>query len=262
MPDVLTKTLWDARRGLAGFAVGTALVGMLYASFYPQVDGGAMGDAVEGMSPGLRDALNLDDLGSAAGYLGSSVFGIIVPLIAVIYGVATGARAVAGDEESGGLDLLLAHPVSRTKLVWSRLGALAIGAGLLAGLVLVAMLAVRSSASLDSVSVGQFAAQCVALALLSTALGAFALALGAVTGSRGTTLGGTAAVAVLAYAAHSFAGQIGVGPARYLSPFHYYIGHEPLRNGFQWGDLGVLAAAVLVLGGVASVVFNRRDLRS
>lgn len=51
MPDVMTKSLWDSRRSLAGFAVGTALVGAMYAGFYPQVSDGAMGQAVEGFSP-------------------------------------------------------------------------------------------------------------------------------------------------------------------------------------------------------------------
>lgn len=262
MPNVLTKTLWDARRSLAGFALGTALVGVLYASFYPQVASGAMTQAVESFSPALRDALNMEDIASAAGYLGSSVFGIIVPLIAVIYGIATGTRAVAGDEEAGYLDLLLAHPISRTRLLLHRCGALAVGAFTLAGLVLLAMLAVRSSAQLDTVSIGQFTAQCLALALLATLFGTIAITIGAATGSRAAAMGGAAVIGVLGYAANTFATQIGVEDARYASPFHYYIGNEPLRNGFQWADLGILVAAIAVLGFAATVAFNRRDLNS
>ncbi|MBO4206068.1 ABC transporter permease subunit [Micromonospora echinofusca] len=262
MPDVLTKTLRDSRRSLAGFAVGTALVGAMYAGFYPQVADGAMGQAVEGFSPALREALNMEDIGSAAGYLGSSVFGIIVPLITVIYGIATGTRAIAGDEENGYLDLLLAHPVSRTRLLLHRCAALAVGAFALAGLVLLAMLAVRPGARLDTISIGQFAAQSVALALLGTLFGTIAITVGAATGSRAAALVGSAAVGVLSYAANTFATQIGADPLRYLSPFHYYIGNEPLRNGFQWVDLGILAAAVGVLVLAATVAFNRRDLTS
>nr|MDT0660445.1 ABC transporter permease subunit [Micromonospora sp. DSM 115978] len=262
MSSVLTKTLWDNRRGLAGFAAGTALVGAMYAGFYPQVADGAMGQAVEGFSPALREALNMEDIASPAGYLGSSVFGIIVPLIAVIYGIAAGTRAIAGDEEAGYLDLLLAHPVGRTRLVLHRFGALAVGCLGLAGLVLLAMLAIRNGAQLEAVSVGQFTAQCLALALLATLFGAVALAIGAATGSRAAALGGSAAIGVLSYAANSFANQIGAGGARYASPFHYYLGNEPLRNGFQYADLGVLAGASAVLVAVAVTTFNRRDLTS
>ncbi|MEV5769181.1 ABC transporter permease subunit [Micromonospora sp. NPDC052213] len=262
MPDVLTKTLWDSRRSLAGFAVGTALVGTMYAGFYPQVADGAMGQAVEGFSPALREALNMEDIASAAGYLGSSVFGIIVPLIAVSYGIATGTRAVAGDEEAGYLDLLLAHPVSRTRLLLHRCGALTVGAFTLAGLVLLAMLAVRGSARLETISVDQFAAQCTALALLATLFGTIAVTIGAATGSRAAALGGSAGIGVLGYVANTFAGQISADAIRYASPFHYYIGNEPLRNGFQWADLGILSATIAVLVLVALTAFNRRDLTS
>ncbi|MEU9507359.1 ABC transporter permease subunit [Micromonospora sp. NPDC048170] len=262
MPDILTKTLWDSRRSLTGFTVGTALVGTMYASFYPQVADGAMGQAVEGFSPALREALNMEDIASAAGYLGSSVFGMIVPLIAVIYGIATGTRAIAGDEEAGYLDLLLAHPISRTRLLLHRCAALTIGSCTLAGLVLLAMLAVRPSAQLDTISIGQFAAQSVALALLCTLFGAIAITIGAATGSRAAALAGSTVVGVLAYAANTFATQLGADGLRHLSPFHYYIGNEPLRNGFQWADLGVLAATIGVLVAIATAAFNRRDLTS
>ena len=262
MPNVMTKSLWDSRRSLAGFAAGTALVGAMYAGFYPQVSDGAMGQAVEGFSPAMREALNMEDLSSAAGYLGSSVFGIIVPLIAIIYGIATGTRAIAGDEEAGYLDLLLAHPVSRTRLLLHRFLALTIGAFILAGLVWVAMLAIRSSAQLDTISISQFTAQCLALALLTTFFGTTAITIGAATGSKAAALAGTAVLGVLAYAANTFATQIGAIGARYASPFHYYIGGEPLRNGPQWVDLGILAATIALLISIAITVFNRRDLAS
>ncbi|GAB2919743.1 hypothetical protein GCM10027280_03490 [Micromonospora polyrhachis] len=261
MPNVLTKTLWDSRRSLASFAAGTALVAAMYAGFYPQVADGAMGQAVEGFSPAIREALNMEDLASAAGYLGSSVFGILVPLIAVSYGITAGTRAVAGDEEAGYLDLLLAYPVGRTRLLLHRCGALTLGAFGLAATVLLAMLAIRSSAQLDTISIGQFTAQCVALALLATLFGIIAVTIGAVTGSRVATLAGSATVGVLGYAANTFLPQI-VDGIRYASPFHYYIGNEPLQNGFHWADFGVLAMASIVLLLVATAAFNRRDLTS
>ncbi|MFD2763574.1 ABC transporter permease subunit [Micromonospora eburnea] len=263
MFDVMTsQTLRDGRRALVGFAAGTALLAAMYGGFYPQIADGAMEQTVQGFSPGLREALRMDDLVSAAGYLGSSVFGIIVPLIAVGYGITVGTRAVAGDEEAGHLDLLLAHPVSRTRLVLARFAALATGALLIAGTVWLAMLTIRSGARLQDVSVTQFAAQCAALALLVVAFGAIALTVGAVTGNRAVTLGVTAGVAVLSYALRTMAGPVGVDGLRYLSPFYYYDGGEPLRYGFQWTHLAVLVGLTALLVAVATRAFDRRDLTS
>ncbi|PVD08917.1 hypothetical protein DBP21_03415 [Streptomyces sp. CS147] len=49
-----------------------------------------------------------------------------------------------------------------------------------------------------------------------------------------------AVVGMLSYTASTFATQIGADWIAHLSPFHYCIGGEPLRNGFQWGDAAVL----------------------
>ncbi|PXX59677.1 ABC-2 type transport system permease protein [Nocardia tenerifensis] len=260
LPEIYTRTVLDHRRATVAWAVGIAVVGLMYASFYPQVSEGGMADSVANYPEAMREALRLNDMSSAAGYLGSSVFGLLLPLLAMVYGVSFGARAIAGDEEAGYLDLLLAYPVSRVGLALQRFAALVTGAVAIGLVVFLGMLAIRSNAELDSISVGEFAAQCVNLVLLGITFGALAIGLGAATGRRGPVLAGAAGLGVLTYAAHSLAGIIGVSWLRYLSPFHYYIGGEPLRNGMQWGDAAMLAAisAALVIAGVTR--FGRRDL--
>ncbi|MFB6667735.1 hypothetical protein [Streptomyces parvus] len=66
---ILTKTLSDSRQGLIGWAVGTALVGMVYASTYP-----FQRENVDSVPEALRQSLNAD--GMAVGCLQASVFGI------------------------------------------------------------------------------------------------------------------------------------------------------------------------------------------
>ncbi|GGZ21274.1 ABC transporter permease subunit [Streptomyces poonensis] len=252
---VFAKTLSDSRRSLIGWAVGTALVGMVYASTYP-----SQRQNTESIPEALRESLHVD--GTAAGYLQATVFGVIVPLLAMIYGVAMGSRAIASDEESGQLDLLLAHPITRTRFALQRFGALVAGAFGIAALVWLAVLAVRSSAELTSVTPVELLAQCLNLALLAITFGALALGIGAAVGRRAVVLVVSAIAGVLAYTASTFATQIGADWLAYLSPFHYYIGGEPLKNGFQWGDGAVLviASAVFVVAGV--VRFNNRDVNS
>lgn len=54
---ILTKTLSDSRRGLIGRAVGTALVGMVYASTYP-----SQRENVDSVPEALRQSLNADGM--------------------------------------------------------------------------------------------------------------------------------------------------------------------------------------------------------
>ncbi|MBV8258582.1 MAG: ABC transporter permease, partial [Actinobacteria bacterium] len=49
---------------------------------------------------------------------------------------------------------------------------------------------------------------------------------------------------------------------RYLSPFYYYAGNDPLSNGVDSGHLLVLGAVSLLLTAVAAVAFERRDIRA
>lgn len=250
------KTVWDNRRIFTVWAVATGLLAMMYASFYPQISADSTVDMPEAMQ-----GFGLNDTTTAAGYLQGAVFGLLIPLLATFYGAATGARMISADEDSGYLDLLLAHPISRTRLLLHRYAALAAGAILIAAATLGAVLAVRGSAELDTIPVGNFAAQALHLALLALLFGAVATGLGAATGiSRATVFGLTAGLGVLTYALHGFAPQIGADWLRYLTPFHYYIGGEPLKHGLQTADTAILTAATILLLGVGAWRLNRRDL--
>ncbi|MBA8962459.1 hypothetical protein COO55_25605 [Rhodococcus opacus] len=168
---------------------------------------------------------------------------------------------ISADEESGYLDLLLAHPISRTRLLLERLAALIVGAALIAVVVLAGQLAVRGSAQLDSISVANFAAQAVHLTLLAIFFGAVAVAIGAATGrSRATVFGATAGLGVLGYAVNGFAPQIGVEWLRYLTPMHYYIGGEPMENGVQVFDAVILVLLTVLVTAAGAQLFNRRDI--
>ncbi|MEV3964534.1 ABC transporter permease subunit [Nocardia sp. NPDC050193] len=262
LPELYTRTLADNRRALLAWSSGIALVGSMYAAFYPQVSEGGVADTVANYPEALREALRMQDMGSAAGYLGSTVFGLLLPLLVTAFGITFGARLIAGDEETGYLDLLLAHPLGRISLALQRFAVLATGAAAIALLVFAAMMAIRSGADLDTVGIAGFAGQCVHLALLGTTFGALALGLGAAMGTRGPALGVAAGIGVLTYVAGNLAGVIGADRLKYLSPFHYYIGGEPLRHGLRPGDVAVLLALTLVLLVLGIWRFDRRDLRS
>ncbi|GAA5019765.1 ABC transporter permease subunit [Actinopolymorpha pittospori] len=253
---VFTKTLWDNRRVLTVWALATGLLTMMYGAFYPQLSADSLPSMPEAM-----EGFGLADMSSAAGYLQGAVFGLLAPLLLVFYGAATGARMISANEESGYLDLLLAHPLSRTRLLLQRFAALTVGAVVIAAVTLLAMIAIRSGAELDSIGVGDFTAQAINLALLGVTFGALGTGIGAATGQgRAVVFGTTAGIGVLAYAVNGFAPQIHAEWLRYLSPFHYYIGGEPLKNGLQLTDACVLLAISVILVAAGAWRLNRRDI--
>jgi hypothetical protein len=156
--DVFTKTLWDARRSVAGWAVAISAVAATYAAFWPTVNTPQMQQALRNYPEGILQAFNYDDLTSPAGYLASSAYGPLVPLLVAVFAIAFGTRAVAGDEEAGTLYLLLAHPVSRTRVALQRFAALAAALVLVGAVPWLAMLAVAGPAELEGVTAAELAA--------------------------------------------------------------------------------------------------------
>jgi ABC-2 type transport system permease protein len=259
--NVFTKTLWDARRSLLGWALAISAVGVLYAAFWPTVNTPEMQRALRGYPQGVLEAFNYNDLTSPAGYLGSSVYGLLIPLLVAVFAIAYGTRAVAGDEEAGTLDLLLAHPVSRTRVALQRFGALVAALALIGAVLWLAMLAIAGPAELVGVTAAEFAAVTIQLTLFGACLGGLAFAVGAATGRRALALGASAGVAVLAYLANGVFPQVeGLEWTRDVSPWHWYLGGEPLKNGLQAGDALLLLAVAAVLVTAGTWAFNRRDV--
>jgi ABC-2 type transport system permease protein len=158
---------------------------------------------------------------------------------------------------------VLAHPVSRWSLALQRF------AGLLAGVVVVgvvlcgAMVALRGAFQLDEVSVAGFVAVNLQLVLFGALFGALAFAVGAATGSRAAALGTSAGVAVLAYLANSVFPQVdALSWTRDVSPFHWYLGGDPLRDGIQAGGVSTLLITTVILVAAGTVLFARRDLKA
>jgi ABC-2 type transport system permease protein len=259
--NVFTKTLWDARRSLVAWALAISAVAVMCAAFWPTVNTPEMQQALRNYPQGVLEAFNYNDLTSPAGYLASSVYGLLVPLLVAVFAIAYGTRAVAGDEEAGTLDLLLAYPVSRTRMALQRFAALAAALTLVGATLWLAMLAIAGPAQLEGITAAQFAAATTQLALFGACLGALAFAIGAATGRKALALGASAGAAVLAYLANGVFPQVeGLQWTRGVSPWHWYLGGEPLKNGLQTGDALLLLAVTAVLVVVGTWRFNRRDI--
>jgi ABC-2 type transport system permease protein len=259
--SVFGKTLRDQRRALLGWTIVIAAVGVLYAAFWPMMVTPEMKAALDAFPPALLDALGYNDLTSSAGYVGSTTFGLLGPALVIIFAAAMGGSAIAGEEESGRLDLTLAHPVSRWSVALQRFAALVVGMLVACAALAVALIAISGPAQLDDIGTANLVAASFHLAMFGIFIGAVALAVGAMTGRRSLVYAAVALVAVGGFLANNLAPLVDeIAFLRDLSPFHFYSGGEPLKNGLQVVDLGVLAAASAVLVIVGGVIFDRRDV--
>jgi ABC-2 type transport system permease protein len=257
--SVLLKTVRDAARGFVWWSLGIAAMVLVTVLFWPSVrDSQGLKDFARTAPDVLKAFTNGElDFTSPVGYLEGRLFALLVPVLFLVYAIGAGARAIAGEEEAGTLELLLSLPLSRTRLVLEKAGALVVQLGALAVVLVVLVVAASKAVSLD-VSAGRIAAAGASAYLLALAHGALALSIGAATGRRATALGIAGAVAVGGYLLDGLAEVVdALEPWRVLSPFDWV--DQPLRHGLGGGAIA-LAALALVATAAALPLFARRDV--
>jgi beta-exotoxin I transport system permease protein len=262
--EVITETLRERRHSLIWWTLGiVGLIGVTVA-FYPSVKGSTgLSDYAQDLPEGLRGLFvgGEIDITSGPGYLNSQVFAMTAPLLLLIFAIGTGASAVAGEEERGTLDLLLAHPLRRSSFVLQRFVATGVLVIILSA-VLFATVAIASALVDLEIGIDDLLAACGSNALLAILFGALALTSGAVLPGRGQAIGIATALAVAAWMLDGLGRAIDwLDPFRPLSPFYQAIATDPLRDGVPWGSWALLAGLICALAVVAVLGLNRRDLR-
>ena len=261
--NVLTKTVRDHWRALLGWGIGMGLLAVFELAVYPSIRdrAGDMERLVAAYPEALKAMFGLNDFTSGAGYISAELFSLVVPLLLVGLGVGFGAAATAGEEERKTIDLLLANPISRRRVVGEKL--LAIVLVLVAlSLVVWAVLSVGAAVLDMGVGPARLGAVTASVLLLGVCFASVAVAIGAATGRRSVAAGIAAVLAVGAYLVNALAPLApGLQPWRWISLFYHAVGYDPLRNGLTLGHVLVLLGVSLVMLVAALVSFDRRDLR-
>lgn len=258
---VFRRAIAESWRGLIGWSAGVAAALALYLPLYPDIGGnGQLGEIIDGLPPELVKTLGYAEIGTGAGYTQGTFYGLIGYLLMSIAAIAWGSGAIAGAEESGRLELELAHAVGRVRYALE--SALAILARLLVLGVVVGLsvwaLDGPSELGLDPPGIVAETLALLGLTMLSAML---ALAVGALTGRRTAATAAGAGIAVYGFVINAIANQSADLDALHAaSPYHWAYGATPLTNGFDWGGLALLwgLSAVFLIGAVLAL--RRRDV--
>lgn len=251
------------RRALLGWAIGVTLACVVTLVTYPTVRESAedFERAIQALPQAMKAFLgDLSDIATGAGFVRGRLFAILFPVIFVAYGISRGGDAIAGEEERGRLDLLLAHPIPRSRFLLAKAAALATGV-LVLSLVALALLLAGGAAYGMGLDAGRVGLTIALLALHTLAAAAIALAAGAATGRKSLATGAAASVAAAGYV---FEGLGNLTPSlaflHKLSLFHAYGGGATLTRDVPAGGAVALAAIALALLGVAWATLERRDV--
>lgn len=202
------------------------------------------------------------DMSTPAGFVTGEIFSLTAPIAIIVLLVSMGARALAGEEESHTMGLLLANPVSRSEIVLKKTLAM-VGHALVFGMITaIGCLIGVLIAGLDEISWSGIVAVSVQLTAFGLVFGGVALVISALTGLRKMATWGTTGVALITWFMFTFLPlSQAAGFAADFSPFQWYLGNDPLVNGIDWAGAGLLIGTFVLLVVVSIPLFQRRDLR-
>lgn len=250
------KSRW---KGILGWGIGMILFGSMYIFIYPE-----MSDQMAGLADlSIYQAMNID-MATLAGFIASVVVQY-VPLILGVYAIIASTGTLAGEEDSGTLELILSKPLQRWQILSMK--ALAISLAILLIIIIIgigdvlSLIAIRSSVEVDVTSIQLFVAILNGFPLLFAFM-MIGMFLGAYLPSRRIAVTVLAAIFIASYMLNILFGLVDVlKPLRPLSLFYFFdTSSTVFTEGVALGDVIVLMGVGLVFFVLALMSFEKRDV--
>jgi ABC-2 type transport system permease protein len=257
MLNVADKSLRDQKWQIIGYGLAlfsmAAMIVFIWPSYRTTVES-------INLPPALKAFLGSDlNYASAPGFISAEFFSWI-PVLLIVYAVVQGTGAIAGEEGSGTIDLLMAQPVTRSTMVLQKCLAFCAGAVLVVLLGFVGFLVSIPFVSID-ITLADAAVACANMLPITLLFFALSLWLSAVAANRAVAAGVAAGVATATYFVNSLASGVQeVSGLRFASPFYYYGAGLPLVKGIDWPHVALLLGVTLLLIVMALRAFERRDI--
>jgi ABC-2 type transport system permease protein len=262
--NVFGKRIWERRRGYLWWMIGLGGLTLLTTSFWPSLESSMedfrrMLDSLPEGILGLFGSTDSASLLTPTGFLNSRLYASIGAIVICLFAASMGTAAIAGEEKDGTLDLLLAQPVTRTRIVLESFGAMVtLTFGLAVGIAVI--LLVLNPIVDTGLGFWNVAGATVGVTILGLVFGAASLALGGLGARRATVIGVTSGLVLGTWFINGLAPLISeLAWMQKFTPFFWFLETQPLDAGVGV-ELFVLVAVIVVFIGVAVWSFDRRDV--
>ncbi len=261
---LIRRTLANRRTSLTWWAIGLTLyVGMILAIWPVIEDNEEFATLAESYPEGLQALFGGEEAFAAfttpAGYLNTYLFTMFLPFILISLATAMASALLAGDEESGLLELVLSYPVTRTSAVVQKTASMVIA---LVGMgVLTDALIYGVGKLIDlNIGLGNLIAATIGTILIAGFSGQLSFAAGAVKGNKGFAMGVGFGVALIGYLFSVVASVAeSLEWVQWASPFYYGTADDPLTNGMPAQYLVLVGGWALAFGATITL-FRRHDI--
>lgn len=263
MKTIIKWTLRQRRWSIFWWCIGVLTFIALELSVYPSVKDQAaqLNQALANMPSAVKSLFGTSDLFSPVGYLNSRIFYLMLPLLLSILAIGLGSSLIAREESDGTLELLLARPISRGRLLISKLAS---------GLIIVTTVWAVATASIlvftKIVGLPMASSKIIFAAVMSYLValifGTFAFMIASLGRlGRGASIGLASMIGLGSYIIASLEANVHWldWPAKVL-PYHYYNPAQILNGSQPWlvaFFYTLIIAGLVFLGWLA---FRRRDI--
>jgi ABC-2 type transport system permease protein len=259
----LKHTLRRKRGAVLGWGFGLALYGVLMVSLFDSITGiEGFEELLQSYPPELMAFFGGTDmlaLTTPRGYMDIYYFSYMAVIVG-IFAVVAGGGLLLSDEERGILDLVMAHPVSRTSLFWGRVFGFVIATVLILLVSWLSWVLPAQGTSMDLTWI-EFLRPFVPLLAELLLFGTLALLLSLVLPSARMATMLTSGLLVANYLLLGLSNiNEDLKTIVEYTPLHFYQGGKAI-DGLNWGWLAGLVGASLVLALLAWWRFDRRDIR-
>ncbi len=194
------------------------------------------------------------------GWLGIELYGLLFPILLAVIAVSAGASAIGAEEESGTIELILASPISRGRVVLEKSLGIMIQLAIVSGFLWVGIAIGSILFPFDVSLINVFAATAMGW-VFGITVAYISMCIQALKGRKGLALGVGSGVVGLSYVMMVISELLnGLNSLKYISLFNYYDGPSVLVNGLNETSFAVM----LALSGLFLVVslygFYNRDV--
>jgi len=266
MRPIIAKTLKNNRIGLSIYIAICVVFVWMYAAFYPSIfkEGEKLREAFKAYPQDMLKAFGIEIdtfISSFEGFISGEYFSMLWPIILIVFIIAYSASAIAGEIEQGTIELLLAQPISRLRIFFSKY---------LSGLILItAFIVISNSANILFASLynidyrwQHFVTVSIIGFFFAFAIFGICFMLSATSSSKGRPAALTGGLLIIMYALKIFSTfQQSLDKLKYASFFHYYDqGAALLKNHIDPLNVAVFFAVGIICTVIGAIAFVKRDI--
>ncbi|MBP7018178.1 ABC transporter permease subunit [Candidatus Saccharibacteria bacterium] len=256
---IFGKAIWDRKISIAVTCLVMFIFALMFAALhvdsaskitlladsYPEALSAVFGDIAAGASP--------------EGFLNLELYSLFLPFTLAITGIVFAVNAIGKEEESGTLELLLASPISRSKIIIEKLTAIKLTLLVISFSAWIGVLVGKHLFVFDA-NLAQVALASLSVYLLGLTYAMVAFAGQSITGKRSAGIGLGAGLLTLTYFADIVSKLVdNLDNLKYVSPFYYMDMEKVINGNGKLINFVIMIGLSVVFYMIAHIAFINRD---